>query len=149
MIVALVPLFFTPLVKWFFTLYVLTTERLITRSGVVARSGIEIPLENINNVLFHQTILERILRSGDLLIESAGESGQSEFNDVPYPDEFQSLLYKVREERTKSLAREERNDATAGPDPTEQLERLARLHRDGVLTDEEFEAKKRSLLDEM
>ncbi len=148
-LVALVPTFFAPLVKWFFTLYVLTTERLITRSGVIARSGIEIPLENINNVLFHQNVLERILRSGDLLIESAGESGQSEFNDVPYPDEFQSLLYKVREERTKSLARQERSTPSSAPDPTERLERLARLHREGVLTDEEFEAKKRALLEEM
>ena len=149
-LLALIPLFFTPLVKWYFTIYVLTSERLITRSGVIARSGIEIPLENINNVLFHQNIVERLLRSGDLLIESAGESGQSQFNDVPNPDSFQSTLYKVREERTKSLAREEGSmvaEAVAS-DPTERLERLARLHREGVLSDAEFEEKKRNILEE-
>ena len=150
-VVAMIPLVFSPLIKWYFTIYVLTTERLITRSGVIARSGIEIPLESIANVLFHQNIVERILRSGDLLIESAGESGQSKFNDVPQPDEFQSLLYKVRGQRAKALAREEGSmvaEAVA-PDPTQRLERLARLHREGVLTDAEFEEKKARLLEEM
>lgn len=150
-VVAWVPLVFRPLVKWYWTIYVLTTERLITRSGVIARSGIEIPLESINNVLFHQNVLERVLRSGDLLIESAGESGQSQFNDVPHPDEFQSLLYKVREQRSRALSHEERGSAAvaAPSDPTARLERLARLHNEGVLTDVEFEEKKRRILDEM
>ncbi len=146
-VIAIVPLVAAPLVNWWFTAYVLTTERLITRSGVIARSGIEIPLENINNVLFNQTIIERILRAGDLLIESAGESGQSRFENIPRPDAFQSQLYRVREERTKALAREERGVVVA--DPTEKLERLARLYRDGAITDTEFEEAKRDLLDEI
>lgn len=144
---AMVPLVVAPFVKWWFTAYVLTTERLITRSGVIARDGIEIPLENINNVLFHQSVLERILKSGDLLIESAGESGQSRFADIPRPDEFQSQLYKVREQRTRALAREERG---APPDDaTKKLERLARLHHEGALTDDEFAEAKRALLEEL
>ena len=146
-LVVLVPLVLTPFVKWWFTGYVLTTERLITRSGVIARTGIEIPLENINNVLFHQSVIERLLKAGDLLIESAGESGQSPFENIPRPDEFQSLLYRVREARTKALAREER--AAAAPDPTQQLERLARLYRDGAINEDDYESKKRRLLDEI
>jgi uncharacterized membrane protein YdbT with pleckstrin-like domain len=150
-VVAVVPLVVRPLIKWWFTSYVLTNERLITRTGMISRSGIEIPLENISNVLFSQTVLERILKSGDLLIESAGESGQSPFNDVPKPDEFQSLLYRTREDRSKALAREEGSMLADGmaADPTEQLARLAELHRDGVITDEEFEDKKRGLLDQI
>ena len=136
-----------PFLKWWFTLYVLTTERLITRTGIIARSGIEIPLENINNVLFNQNILERVLQSGDLLIESAGESGQSEFSNIPHPEEFQSLLYRTREEQGRRTAAEESAIAADFTrDPTEQLERAVRLHRDGVLSDEEFEAMKRTIL---
>ncbi len=146
-LIAFVPLVVSPLIKWWFTSYVLTTERLITRSGVIARSGIEIPLENINNVLFSQNVIERILKAGDLLIESAGESGQSPFENIPRPDEFQSTLYKVREQRTKSLAREE--SGAMSNDATSKLERLARLHRDGALSAEEYEAAKRALLDEL
>jgi uncharacterized membrane protein YdbT with pleckstrin-like domain len=136
-----------PFVKWAFTQYVLTNERLVTRSGMIARSGIEIPLENITNVVFNQGILERILKAGDLLIESAGESGQSRFQDIPRPDEFQSLLYRVREQRTRELASE---DATVvQSDATERLERLARLYKEGVITDEEYAEKRQTLLDEI
>lgn len=140
-----------PLIKWWFTSYVLTNERLITRTGMISRSGIEIPLENIANVLFNQNVLERLLKSGDLLVESAGESGQSRFSDIPKPDEFQSLLYRTREERARALAREEGSMVAESiqNDPTEQLTRLAQLHRDGVITDEEFERKKRDLLDQI
>ncbi|MDJ0959979.1 MAG: PH domain-containing protein [Acidimicrobiia bacterium] len=147
-IVALVPLAVVPFVKYWFTAYVLTNERLITRSGVIARSGIEIPLDNITNVVFNQSILERLLKSGDLLIESAGESGQSRFSDIPEPEAFQSLLYKVREDR-EDAHRARAAMPTPGGDATERLERLARLHADGVISDEEYEEKRRELLDEI
>lgn len=145
-VLALVPLSFRRLIGWWFTQYVLTNERLVVRSGVVARSGIEIPLENINNVLFEQSIMERILRCGDLLIESAGETGQSRLVDIRQPDQFQALLYRTREARSKDMSGA---NARAEVHPTEHLERLAKLHRDGVLTDEEFEEKKRAILDQI
>jgi hypothetical protein len=34
-------------------------------------------------------------------------------------------------------------------DPTEQLQRLKQLHNDGILTDEEYEAKRQKLVDEI
>jgi uncharacterized membrane protein YdbT with pleckstrin-like domain len=146
-LLAMIPLVINPVVQWWFTIYVLTSERLITRTGVIARSGIELPLANINNVLFNQNIVERVLKSGDLLIESAGESGQSEFSNIPNPEEFQSLLYRTREDQARKTATEESAIAAeANRDPTEQLERAARLHADGVLSDEEFEKMKRSIL---
>ena len=131
-------------INWFFTLYAITSERLITRRGVLSRWGLDIPLENINDVKFSQNILERVLRSGDLLIESAGEQGQSRFADIPHPEDFQALIYRVREARGLELS------GGAGPlDPTAKLERLARLHKEGALTDEEFDAKKQELLGEI
>ena len=146
-VLAMIALVVTPVLKWWFTQYVLTTDRLITRTGIIARSGIEIPLQNINNVLFNQNILERVLQSGDLLIESAGESGQSEFSNIPNPEEFQSVLYRTREEQHRKTAVEDSTIAAdVTRDPTEQLERAARLHQDGVLSDEEFEAMKRTIL---
>ena len=135
-----------PVVKWWFTLYVLTTERLISREGVIARSGVEIPLENITNVLFTQSVIERILKAGDLMIESAGQSGQVRFQNVWRPDEFQALLYRTREERARALGEPLPGD---DDDPTEKLERLARLHREGSLTDEEYERSKQALLDDL
>ncbi len=113
---------------------------------MIARRGVEIPLENINNVLFHQSFIERILKSGDLLIESAGESGQSRFRCIPQPEEFQTLLYKTREARSQEMSG---GQAVATVDVTAQLDRLAKLHKDGVLTDDEFHTKKQRLLDQI
>lgn len=146
-IIAMLALVVAPVIKWWFTIYVLTSERLITRTGMIARSGIELPLENINNVLFNQSVIERVLKSGDLLIESAGESGQSEFTDIPNPEGFQSLLYRTREEQgRRSAAEESAAAADVTRDPTEQLERAKRLHDQGVLSDEEFADMKNSIL---
>ena len=131
------------LIKWWFTGYVVTSERLVVRTGVFARAGKEIPLEVINDVAFSQKLVERLFRSGDLLVESAGEQGQSRFHDIPDPEGMQSLIYKLREDRTIEL------QVRDGRGPTEQLESLARLHAQGVITDEEFEEKKSKLLDEI
>lgn len=146
---AMVVLVVKPLVDWWWTLYVLTTERLVTRRGVIARHGIEIPLENITNVNFSQTIIERALGAGDLVVESAGETGRSEFANIPRPDEFQALLYKVREERSRALGETAARPAPSQLDATERLHKLAELHESGVISDAEYEEKRRKLLDEI
>jgi len=143
-----------PVVSWATTRYVLTTERLITRRGLVAKSGVEIPLERITNVNFSQTVIERMLGAGDLLVESAGTGGQSRFSNIPHPDEFASLLYKTREDRTVSLQSSASQIAAAATpetpvDATERLQRLKQLHNDGVLTDAEYEEKRAKLVGEI
>jgi len=147
LVLALFPLVVSPVLRWVFTSYVLTSERLMTRAGMIARSGIELPLASINDVRFHQTVLERVLKSGDLVIESAGESGQSRFTDIPRPEEFQSLLYRTREQQQHNSAVEQSAKAAeVTRDPTEELERAARLRDDGVLSEEEFQAMKQRIL---
>jgi membrane protein YdbS with pleckstrin-like domain len=136
-----------PLVNWWFTRYVLTTERLITRRGLIAQSGIEIPLESITNVNFSQSIFERIVGAGDLLVESAGETGQSSFVNIPRPDRFQALLYKTREARSIDLS-------TGGPafppvEPTEAIRNLANLRDEGLITEQEYERKRLEILEGM
>ena len=136
-----------PLVDWWWTRYVLTTERLITRTGLVAKSGVEIPLENITNVNFSQTFFERILGAGDLLVESAGSTGQSRFANIPHPDEFQSVLYKTREQRAMDLSGTGRATEVAPRDHAEEIRKLAGLRDDGLISEEEYEEKRRKLLD--
>lgn len=132
-----------PILSWWFTKFVLTNERLILRKGIVARSGVEIPLEVINDVIFSQSVFERLLGFGDLIIESAGEMGQSRFSNIPRPEDFQSELYRVREARAKDLS-------GVGSEPAvDTLGRLAKLHEDGVITDAEYASKRQKLLDEI
>lgn len=133
------------LFAWWFTNYVLTTERIIVRSGMIARSGTEIPLENINNVLFSQRIVERLLGYGDVLVESAGQTGQSRLVDIPDPEAFQSEIYRARELRALHF----KGSGGRARDVVEQLESLADLRERGHLTDREFAAKKAMLLGDL
>jgi membrane protein YdbS with pleckstrin-like domain len=131
------------ILDWWFTNYVLTTERIIVRAGMIARTGTEIPLESINNVLFTQRVTERLLRYGDVLIESAGSQGQSHLHDIPDPEAFQSEVYRARELRSLHFrgARIERPG-----DVVERLEVLADLRERGHLDDDEFAQQKARLL---
>ena len=138
-----------PVVDWWMTRYVLTTERLITRKGLIARSGIEIPLERITNVNFSQSFWERFLGAGDLLVESAGTTGQSRFANIPRPDQFASVLYNARERRTLALQSGSAAGGAKGDDAIDKLSRLKRLHDDGVISDAEYEEKRKKLLGEI
>jgi uncharacterized membrane protein YdbT with pleckstrin-like domain len=133
------------LFDWWFTSYVLTTERIIVRAGMIARTGTEIPLESITNVLFSQKVIERVLGYGDVMVESAGREGQSRLMDIPDPEAFQSEIYRARELRTLHF----RGGSGRARDVVEQLEALADLRERGHLTDEEFASKKATLLAEL
>ncbi|MDQ3979901.1 MAG: PH domain-containing protein, partial [Actinomycetota bacterium] len=134
-------------VKWATTHFVVTTDRLIHRSGVFTKQGKEIPLERLNDVSFRKTLLERMLGAGDLLIESAGEQGQQEFHNFTHPERVQNEIHRQVE-----LAQARDADRLAGRrelTPLEQLEKLDELRHRGVISQAEFEAKKAQLLDRL
>ena len=130
--------------KWRTTNFVITSDRLIFRNGVIGKSGIEIPLERVNNVNFKQGIFERIIGAGDLLIESGGEDGQQRFSDISHPDRVQNLIHTQMEENQK---RSFSVNVTGGSDVATQLEKLEGLRDRGSISAEEFESQKRRLLE--
>lgn len=100
-VVALILLWFgavLPWLRWITTSYVVTSERVVIREGILARTGRDIPLQRVNDVTFHHTILERLIGSGTLTIESAGERGQIVLAEVPRVEFVQSELYRLAEE---------------------------------------------------
>ncbi|WP_040510999.1 PH domain-containing protein [Gordonia soli] len=84
--------FVRPLVSWKTTHFVLTDRRVIFRNGIVTRSGIDIPIRRINTVEFRHGLIDRILRTGTLIIESASDDPLS-FDDIPQVEKVHSLLY--------------------------------------------------------
>ena len=87
-----------PFLVWITTSYAVTDRRLITRYGVIARTGRDMPLSRVNDVTFeHSGILERVLRCGTLVVESAGERGQLVLRDVPRVEEVQRDVYRLAE----------------------------------------------------
>jgi uncharacterized membrane protein YdbT with pleckstrin-like domain len=135
--------------QWRFTLFVLTTDRLITRSGVIAKHSKEIPLERINDVTFTQSVIERMLGAGDLLLDSSGDLGPARITAVQKPEEVQLIIYKETEKNENRMRTPQVLQTHREPTIPEQIEALARLKEQGTLSDEEFEAKKRELLGRM
>lgn len=129
-------------VKWRTTYFVVTTERIIFRQGVVARDGVEIPLDRLANVNFSQSALERILGVGDILLQSGGQDGEQTFTDISRPDEVQKTIISTLSDR--SNRRFEGAPSLAGV--AHELERLEALRDRGTLTEAEFEEQKRRLL---
>lgn len=142
-------------IRWTNTYFVITSDRVIFKHGVVSRSGIEIPLERVNNVLFNQSMFERIVGLGDLLIESGGEVGQQRFTDIKDPERVQNLIHSQMEvneyrrfQNPADRNTESAGAAAAGPsDVATQLERLEALMERGSLTRDEFDQQKRRLLE--
>jgi len=144
---------------WTFTHFVVTDDRVIFRTGVLAKRGVEIPMERISNINFHQGIWERFIGAGDLEIESAGKDGQSHFNDIWHPDAVQQELYVQMEAHARKRA--SWNSSGAAPPPAaavssqsapsvpDQLRELADLRDRGIITSAEFETKKAQLLERM
>jgi uncharacterized membrane protein YdbT with pleckstrin-like domain len=72
-----------PALAWWNRTYTLTNERLATRTGVLRRSGRDIPLTRINDVAFEQGILDRLVGAGTLKVSAASEEGTVVLVDIP------------------------------------------------------------------
>lgn len=136
------------LVKWRTTYFVVTSDRLIYREGVVARGGVEIPLQRVNNVNFSQGILERLIGVGDLLIESGGADGQQTFTDIAQPEKVQNIIQSTI--RGNLHGHRAPGDASGGiavgGSVADELERLEALRDRGAISEDEFETLKRRLI---
>jgi uncharacterized membrane protein YdbT with pleckstrin-like domain len=133
--------------QWLTTDFVLTTDRLIYRKGIVSRTGREIPLERVNDVSFNQNLLQRMMNAGDLLVESGGERGQSHFPHFADPQGTQNEIHRAIEAASERDAA--RISGRRELSPLEQLEKLEELRQRGVISQAEFEVKKANLLDRL
>src|SRR3954466_4961695 len=117
--------------QWRMTYFVVTSRRVIYRSGVISKRGVEIPLERINNINFHQRLIDRVIGAGDLDIESAGKDGQSHFDFIRHPDGGQHEIYRQMETRNMPVgmmptpAAAPAPAAPVAPGVPEQIEQLA------------------------
>jgi uncharacterized membrane protein YdbT with pleckstrin-like domain len=110
-VVAVIVVVLVPYLRWRSTHYVLTTHRLMTRLGILNHTGRDVPLNRINNAMYEQSFWERIINSGTLVVESAGEDGQQTFRNIPDADQTQQLINRLVEgdndRRSRNAARYE------------------------------------------
>ncbi len=89
---------FVPYLSWQTTHFVVTDRRVLYRTGILTRSGIDIPLARINTVQFRHGVIDRMFRTGTLIIESASDD-PLEFKDIPRVEKVHAMLYnEIHEE---------------------------------------------------
>ncbi|WP_199433999.1 PH domain-containing protein [Qaidamihabitans albus] len=89
----LVWLVLVPLVRWRTTHFIVTTDRVIAREGVIRRTGIDIPMARINSVRFEHGLLDRVFGCGTLIIESASDE-PLKFDDIPRVERVHTMIYR-------------------------------------------------------
>ena len=147
-------------VQWRTTRFAVTDQRVAYQSGVIRRSGVSIPLNRINNVNFDQSMIARMLNNGVVTIESAGETGDSIFENIPDPEKVRTVIFAQMEadeqadsHRDAAAIRDAlQGQAPAAPaTPTAQsrIEELESLHQRGLVSDEEFEVKRKQIVEEL
>jgi uncharacterized membrane protein YdbT with pleckstrin-like domain len=94
-----------PLLRWRTTHYVITTHRLLFREGILARRGRDLGLSRITDVSYTQTLWERIINSGTITIQTAGENA-TVLRRIPDSDGVQQLLNHMVEEDADRRAQE-------------------------------------------
>lgn len=84
-----------PFLRWYATTYTLTDRRVLIRQGILTQSGRDIPLARVTDVAFKRTLWQRMLRTGTLILESAGEQGQAVLTNVPSVETVQRDIYTL------------------------------------------------------
>ncbi len=99
-----------PLLVWRTTRYEVTTKRLRLRTGVIARDGRDIPLSRITDVSFRKSLLDRILGCGTLVVESAGEHGETTLREIPHVERVSAMMFQMVEDERLRAVQDSRGD---------------------------------------
>jgi uncharacterized membrane protein YdbT with pleckstrin-like domain len=131
-------------VWWRNKVYVVTNLRVLKLEGVLSKSHRDASLDKINDLVMTQSILGRMLGYGDLQILTANEASGMTYHQLTDPVEFKR---QVLQARTTEMTDGPGLGTASVADPIAQIQRLGDLRAKGVITEEEFAAKKKALMD--
>jgi len=126
---------------WFNERYAVTNRRVMLIKGIVNKHVSDSALEKVNDVVLEQSVLGRLLGYGNVEIITGSDIGVNFFNRIARPVDFKREMLNQKENLGQTTTGSEKG-------VPELLAELEDLHRRGILTDEEFEAKKQKLLDQ-
>jgi hypothetical protein len=144
---------------WRFERYLVTTRRVIETGGVINKYSRDTSLDAITDMIVGHPWLGRIVGYGEIDLLTASEAGTSKIRFLPEADNFKKSLLDAKHEHELDVgggrALQEAVASTAMPAKDQNLSadeldsalsRLAELRDRGLLTQSEFDAKKRELL---
>lgn len=74
------------------TVYTLTTTKVEIRSGILSTSAQSIPLRHIQDVTVSETLKERLIGIGDVLIDSAALDSKMAMNNIRNPRKYADVI---------------------------------------------------------
>lgn len=125
--------------------YVVTNRRVIRKYGLIAREAEHAPLEKIQDVTVRQGIAARLLGYGTIVLETASETGRVVIADIAEPERFRSAIWGQGPGWENALPAVPAA-APAGPSAGQRLAQLEDLRTRGLLTTEEYAAKRAEIL---
>lgn len=160
LIIALVPL--AEVVRifadWLNERYIITNRRVMEVRGVINKHVRDSALEKVNDVELDQSVVGRILGYGTVQIITGSDIGVNMFRRISNPVRFKREMLNAKERLGEDhLPRALEDDlvpyppGTSGPAEgqariSDLLIELAELRQKGILSEEEFQAKKKELL---
>jgi len=139
-------------------LWAITNLRVIDEYGVFSYNSKESPLDKINNVTYNQSIWGRVFGFGNVQIQTAAEVGSTTYYTIEKPKELKDTITQMQEEykkaQIKTQAQELADAISSGTqhqskrDVAAEIEKLFELKQKGILTESEFTARKKKILEE-
>ena len=105
--------------QWWVDRYTLTTERIISTSGILSKRVISMPLAKITDLTYERSLAGRLMGYGSLGLESAGQVGLERIEHLPEPDHFYRAVMSLAlgPRPTARAAAHEEAEAAASPVP--------------------------------
>jgi len=138
--------------NWWNEQYVITNRRVIQLEGIINKHSIDSSLEKVNDVVLQQSAIGRVLNYGDVQILTASELGVNLFRRMARPVRFKTEMLNQKEAMSQldifegKAARVLDEDAPTTGDIPELIAELDELRKRRIITDEEFQEKKKALL---
>jgi membrane protein YdbS with pleckstrin-like domain len=104
--------------RWHATRYVLTSRRIIARYGMLRRRDQQISLAAVRHVGVSQSLLQRILRSGNISLDT-GHGGDTVIPDVPEASRFRNFILDAIDDLPDGVTYEDGADSGYGADAPE------------------------------
>jgi membrane protein YdbS with pleckstrin-like domain len=149
---------FLDYLRWNNEQYVVTDQRVIQIRGIFNKAVIDSSLDKINDVELRQSWLGRIFNFGTIEILTASDVGINEMRQIGRPLEFKRAMLEAKHNYTRGFGYLDPQSVAAYTQPAppqpasgqndiqQTLQKLADLRDQGLLSQAEFEAKKRELL---
>ena len=130
--------------RWSNSQFILTNRRVIQISGIFNKTTEDSSLEKVNDVRMVQSFFGRLFDYGDIEIMTASELGVNTFRRIAKPVDFKTAMLNAKERLERGD--EYRSEEIQKEDIPALIANLDLLRKQGVITEDEFNQKKKELL---